>query len=339
MTSATPTGPATVPPPTHLQRETLRRKLAEAGCFEPTPAAHAAYIATILALGAGGYACLLFEPEWPLRALLLTVVAGAGVQAGFIAHEVSHGAVTRQPRRARWLQYLLFTVVSGVSGSYFRHIHRIHHRHLNEPDGSANRHPPTLSLQRGSALDRAIRSARLGRILLLVCGKTVAYRLDSLGYVLRRRSLPPGEWVALALHAIVSFVLPSVAIGVGDAVANYLLIALIAGPYVGTVLMLSHVGMATFGPASRLPFVTRQVLATRNLGDSLLLSLLAGGANHHIEHHLFPTISVFRLRRARRITRDFCRTHGLPYRVSSLTSAIRSVVARVRTPPTTLPAS
>ena len=36
--------------------------------------------------------------------------------------------------------------------------------------------------------------------------------------------------------------------------------------------------------------------------------------NNHMEHHLFPAMPKGRLRKARRITREFCHQSDIPYR-------------------------
>ncbi len=56
-----------------------------------------------------------------------------------------------------------------------------------------------------------------------------------------------------------------------------------------------------------------------------IADFLFGGLNNHIEHHLFPTLPRKGLRRARRITRDFCRRHGVPYRETSWPRAAAEV--------------
>ncbi len=73
-----------------------------------------------------------------------------------------------------------------------------------------------------------------------------------------------------------------------------------------------------------------QVLTTRNLGTSRFVDFLFCGLNNHIEHHLFPTMPKARLRRARRITRDFCRRNGIPYREMSWWSACAEVFHHFR---------
>ncbi|MCH6578394.1 MAG: LLM class flavin-dependent oxidoreductase [Proteobacteria bacterium] len=82
---------------------------------------------------------------------------------------------------------------------------------------------------------------------------------------------------------------------------------------------------------SRQRFFARQLLATRNFGASLVLNLLLGGTNHHVEHHLFPTVSIFRLRRAREITRDYCCKRDFPYVETTLTAALGTVADSLRT--------
>ena len=308
----------------------LRRLLQAAGCFDRTPWAHVTYIIAIATIGAAAFVGLLFDPDPATRFALLAAMAFANVQAGFIAHEVGHGAVTGNRRLAEFLQQTLFTLTAGVSSAYFRHIHRVHHAHLNEPAKHGRGRPPSLSVHEDSALNRLVAHGRTWLVPLLVCAKTISYRIDSLRFVWRHRGVTRTDQLALVLHIVLWFGLPGTVIGIADATLNYALAALLAGPYIGTVLLLSHTGMATFGPECRLPFFTRQLLATRNFGTSLVLNLLLGGTNHHVEHHLFPTISIFRLRRAREITRNYCCKRGLSYVETTLAAALGTVADSLR---------
>ena len=70
-------------------------------------------------------------------------------------------------------------------------------------------------------------------------------------------------------------------------------------------------------------FFVQEVSVTRNLGASRLADFLCGGLNNHVEHHAFPAMPSARLRAARRITRDFCRRHGIAYREMSWLEAAR----------------
>ena len=68
-------------------------------------------------------------------------------------------------------------------------------------------------------------------------------------------------------------------------------------------------------------------MTTRNVGDSLADDFFFGGVNNHIEHHLFPAIPSFRLRKARRIVRDYCKAQGLDYRETSWWQAAKDTSA------------
>ncbi len=318
-------GPANAP---HAE---LRRLLQAAGCFDRTPWAHAAYIAAIATIGGAAFVALFFEPDPSIRLALVALAAFASVQAGFIAHEVGHGAVTGNRRLAEFLQQILFTVVSGVSSTYFRNIHRVHHVHINEPAKSSDERPPSLSVHEDSALNRLVARGRTWLVPLLVCAKTFSYKFGSLRFVWRHRATTRNDQIALVLHCVLWLGLPGALIGIFEGMLNYALVTLLAGPYIGTVLLLSHTRMATFDPESRQPFFARQLLTTRNFGASLVLNLLLGGTNHHVEHHLFPTASIFRLRRAREITRDYCCKRDFPYVETTLTAALGTVADSLRT--------
>ena len=78
----------------------LRRELRDAGCFEPVLWRQIGYmIFVVLAFGIG-YITLLGDAAMVPRLAALLLIAAANVHAGFIAHEIGHGAVTRNRRAA-----------------------------------------------------------------------------------------------------------------------------------------------------------------------------------------------------------------------------------------------
>jgi fatty acid desaturase len=143
----------------------------------------------------------------------------------------------------------------------------------------------------------------------------------------------------MALHALFWLVLPLPFIGGLDAFINYGVVTLLAGPYVGTVLILNHSGMSAAGSQAHLPLMAQVIRTTRNLGNSRWSDFVFGGVNNHIEHHLFPQVPAMRLRKARIVTRSFFRKHGIPYNETSFTHALVEAAKHFRaTPPTRLAA-
>jgi fatty acid desaturase len=72
-------------------------------------------------------------------------------------------------------------------------------------------------------------------------------------------------------------------------------------------------------------FFEQQIITTRNLGDTKISDFMFGGLNNHIEHHLFPNLPRRGLRRARVITRNFCRRHNITYRETNWLGAASQV--------------
>jgi fatty acid desaturase len=84
-------------------RRRLKAELNAAGCFAPAPLQQTLHmIIVVLAYGAG-YALLLTGPDIVARVALLLLFAFISVQAGYIAHEAGHGAISRK----RWLAVII----------------------------------------------------------------------------------------------------------------------------------------------------------------------------------------------------------------------------------------
>lgn len=56
------------------------------------------------------------------------------------------------------------------------------------------------------------------------------------------------------------------------------------------------------------------MIATANWGSaSHFCNWISGGLNHQIEHHLFPSYSIYTYPVISPIVREVCAKHGLPY--------------------------
>ena len=135
----------------------------------------------------------------------------------------------------------------------------------------------------------------------------------------------------MLLHFGLWLVPPVVLLGLADALLNYVLMTLLIGPYLGTVFLVNHIGTRVIEPDEEISHFRHEISVTRNLGQSRLHDFLFGGLNNHIEHHLFPSMPTARLRNARRITREFCRRHGIVYREMSWFAAAREVARYFKT--------
>src|SRR4051794_30652487 len=110
----------------------LVAELSAADCFRRAPARSAIFGAAILSGYAGAYAVLLAAPALPLRFAVIAALAFFCGQAGFLAHEAGHGALTSNRRIASLVGQIFNTLLTGMCYAYFQHIHRAHHPHCNE---------------------------------------------------------------------------------------------------------------------------------------------------------------------------------------------------------------
>lgn len=297
----------------------LRRELEQAGCFDRTPWHHVRDGILVVGLYTGGYCVLLAEPEWPIRLLALAVLAFTSIQAGYIAHEAGHGAMTSK----RWLAVLVgqffTTFLTALCYSHFQDIHRRHHPHCNEirvdPDiqgaGVFSFFEESAFAKKG--IGKLITRYQSILIWPLITLQGFTLKRDSVKLLIKRpKETVVDQWTLLA-HVVLWMGPPALAIGISDALINYVLMTWFIGPYVGAIFLLNHIGMHTIDPNERLPILQHQLITTRNLGASRFADFFFGGLNNHVEHHLFPAIPTAHLRCARRITRAFCRRHDLPY--------------------------
>jgi fatty acid desaturase len=64
---------------------------------------------------------------------------------------------------------------------------------------------------------------------------------------------------------------------------------------------------------SRIDFLSRQVLMSRNVRGGPVVDYALGGLNYQIEHHLFPSMPRPNLRRVQPMVREYCSRHQVRY--------------------------
>jgi linoleoyl-CoA desaturase len=80
---------------------------------------------------------------------------------------------------------------------------------------------------------------------------------------------------------------------------------------------------------SRGEWYVRQIEATNNFEVSAPLSVLCGGLDRQIEHHLFPKLAPARLREIAPAVRAACEAHGVHYRTASWPVTLKKALTRI----------
>lgn len=312
----------------------LREQIRAAGCMRPAPFAIGVHMTVTLAIYLSAFAVLLTGPEWPVRLLLLAAIAFASVQGGYIAHETGHYSFTRNARLSKALAEVFLTFLSGYGHAVYKGKHTTHHAHINEseldPDVSGG---GLLSFHKEAAQSRkgfAHWITRHQKVLVwLLYGLVpLAAKRDSvIWYLGRNKGVTTVGRIALALHFALWFCAPMLVLGPVDTLINFVLAAWLAGPYLGAVVLLNHIGTVHLSGRTGMSHFRRALLTTRNFRGGRFCTYLTGGTNHHLEHHLFPTVPVYRLAKANEVTRQFCGAQDLPYRETSWYEAQKETLA------------
>ena len=312
-------------------RHQLKTELTRANCFAPAPLQHSLHMVIVLTAYATGYTLLMTEPGLATRLVTLALLAFVSVQAGYIAHEAGHGAITRK----RWLTVAIGqvfnTFLTALCYSHFQKIHLCHHRHCNDQDRDIDMQSaffslyPEAKLKNRSPLGRFITRYQAWLIWPLVTFQGLSLKIDSLITLYRNPRQTRIDQVMLCLHLLLWFGPTTYLLGFNDALLNYLLLTWFIGPFLGSVFLVNHIGTHEVRAGDDCCSFLQRLTTTRNLGDSRFADIYFGGINNHIEHHLFPTIPSPRLRQARPIVEAFCARQGLVYRKSSWRHAVYEV--------------
>jgi fatty acid desaturase len=324
------------PPRTASDYSQLLRVVQGADLFRRRYGYYAVKIGIIIAALAGVWvAFALIGDRW--AQLGVAVVLGVVLtQILFLSHDAAHRQIFRSNRMNELTALVAGTLLGGVSLAWWNNKHNKHHAAPNQetkdPDivpSIVHFYPVTEPPRPGV---RAFLRARQGWWffpLLLV--EAVNLHQRSVQALIarpdgkRRRTELALLFVRLVGYPAVLFVFLSPGLA-----AAFLGVQLaVTGIYLGSAFAVNHIGMPLVPRDSRIDFLRRQVLASRNVAGGRLASFAMGGLNYQIEHHLFPHMPRPTLHRARPIVQRFCRDAGIDYNEVTILRAWRLVCSHL----------
>ena len=273
-------------------------------------------------VGIGVAAVFLGDSWWQLA-----LAGGLGIvltQFAFLAHETSHRQVfTSGPANDRVGRWLANGVV-GISYSWWMNKHTRHHGNPNKVGKDPDIAFDTISFTEEQAAKqtgwRALMTRHQGWLffpLLMLEGLNL-HVTSIRSLVADRREGWVRELVTITVRLAVYLGLVFWLLPPGIAAAFIGVHLAVFGVYMGASFAPNHKGMAIIPHDSKLDFLSRQVLTSRNIVGGRLfsdngLSSVYGGLNFQVEHHLFPSMPRPHLAKAREIVREHCARVGVPY--------------------------
>lgn len=280
---------------------------------------YAVFAGLAVALGGVITGMVLLGDSW-FQLLMAGALGIVLTQIAFVTHEASHRQIFASGKVNDWVGRILATGVVGISYHWWMHKHSRHHAKPNQKGADPDIEQDTIAfLPEDAAKSRgafALITRNQGWLffpLLTLEGINLHFRsilsLFDKGRVEHRYLELALIGLRLSLYVAVLFwFLP-----LGMAFAFLGVQLAVFGVYMGASFAPNHKGMPILENDTSLDFLHRQILTSRNLKGGWWATVLFGGLNHQVEHHLFPNMPRPALSRAREIVREYSRSMGISY--------------------------
>jgi fatty acid desaturase len=314
----------------------LSRRIADAGLLRRRPLYYTVrFGAVALALAGGVAAFLALGDSWSqlFVAAALAVIFG---QLALAAHDLAHRQVFSRRRPSETGGLLVANLLLGMSYGWWMNKHTRHHANPNHEEKDPDVSPDILVWSRRQAREAKGLPRFVGRHqaalffpLLTLEGLNLSFNSFK---ALRSPSMkrPVLEGTLLVAHSVLYFGGLFTLLSPGKALAFIAVHQGLFGVYLGSVFAPNHKGMPMIEEGTRLDFLRRQVLTSRNVRGGVLVDAFMGGLNYQIEHHLFPSMPTPALGRAQEITERYCAELGVPYHQTGLLASHREALRHLR---------
>ena len=149
--------------------------------------------------------------------------------------------------------------------------------------------------------------------------------------LLRQRDRPAAiELSLIALHAAFYLTLVLWVLSPLKALAFVAVQQTVFSVYLGCSFAPNHKGMPLIQDGAEMSFARRQVVTARNVTGGWFITLMLGGLNYQIEHHLFSSMPRPNLRRAQGLVREFCMASDFGYCEDNLVGSFRQIIQYLR---------
>ena len=311
----------------------LSRQVREAGLLGRARAFYAWVLGGLCAaLAAAGVGFVLLGDSW----FQLLVAAALGIvltQFAFVAHEALHHQVLNPGPGNERLGRAIANGVIGISHSWWVSKHNRHHANPNQRGKDPDIEFDTISFVEESAATRkglagafTRRQGYLFFPVLVLEGLNLHFTSIRSLLASDRSRARSAELAVIAIRlglyiGILLWLLP-----VGLAASFFAVQMAVFGVYMGASFAPNHKGMPIISAESKLDFLRKQVLTSRNITGGGFMTFLLGGLNFQVEHHLVPSMPRPHLRRASALVRAHCADHRLPYTETTLVRSYGIVI-------------
>ncbi len=286
----------------------------------------------VAAFAAIWFGFFLLGNSW-FQLLLAGALGILFTQFGFLGHDAAHRQIFRSAAWNDWTSRVM-AGFAGLSHGWWKTKHNKHHAAPNQEGKDPDIGPGTLAFTPAIA---ATRQTGLSGWFVRHQGWLFFPLLTLEGINLHVASVSPlfsrgssrqqrieSALVALRLAAYVTVLL--LVLPPGKAGAFLGLQSAVFGLCLGGSFAPNHKGMPIVPPTTKIDFLRRQVLMSRNVRGGPMVDFALGGLNYQIEHHLFPSMPRPNLKRVQPLVRSYCAQHQVRYTETGLFESYGIVV-------------
>lgn len=266
----------------------------------------------------------------------LVVAALFGVlftQTAFLAHDGAHQQIFASGSRNAWFSRITGNLIVGMSYGWWTRKHSRHHAMPNTIGKDGDIATGALVFVPGEENDRrglmGWITRRQGWLFFpLLTLFAFALHYHSVRSIIQNPKLKY-RWVELIFIMLRLITFPVIIVGLlgpGLGAAFMGVQLMVFGVYMGGSFAPNHKGMPLIPKDSKIDFLSRQVLTSRNIKGGRFIEWAMGGLNYQIEHHVFPRMPSANLRLVRPMIQQHCAARGIPYTETSLLAAYKIII-------------
>jgi fatty acid desaturase len=311
----------------------LKRLIKQNGLLDRQPAYYAGKTVFTLGLLAVSLALLLVLGDTWFQLLNAAYLAFVFVQLSLIAHDFGHRQFSfHTPWKNDWLTLVFGNLLLGISRQWWIDKHNEHHGHPNQTDLDPDVDIPLLAFEEEQALEkrglaRFVVKYQVALIFPLSLLQAISMLRSSIEFLAAKKAKSSlVEALMICAHFALYF---GLLFSVLEPLQALLFVAVhrgLFGTYMVSIFAPNHKAMPLLERDSKVDFLRRQVLTSRNVTAHPITDFWYGGLNYQIEHHLFPRLPRNKLREAQPIIRSFCRDHCIVYHETSVLQSYKEIL-------------
>lgn len=258
--------------------------------------------------------------------------AVASAQLGFLGHDGGHRQIFNSTRKNEILALFIGDLLIGMSNGWWLDKHNRHHSHPNEVDMDPDIDIGVLAFSEEDVLSKrgiARWIVRHQKYFFFPLLSLVGMDLQkaSIVYLVKfRDKYRVLEMLLLTLHHALYFGLLFFCLAPWQAVIFIAIHQMVFGVLLGSAFAPNHKGMPLLEKGSRIDFLRRQVLTSRNVSGGFFNDFWYGGLNYQVEHHLFPSMPRNNLKKAQKLVKAYCQEHAIAYYETSVLQSFREIL-------------